>query len=88
MIKNIQNIRVIVFFIFIVITTQVSAQDIIGDWHGVLSYQGTELRLVFHVTSQDGKYQSTMDSPDQGATGIPMDERLLKMENYIFLLRH
>ena len=30
--------------------------------------------LVFHVTSQNGKYQSTMDSPDQGATGIPMDE--------------
>ena len=56
------------------LTIQMNAQDIIGDWHGVLSYQGTELRIVFHVKSQDGKYQSTMDSPDQGATGIPMEE--------------
>ena len=81
MIKNIQNIKVKMFFLFTVITFQVNAQDIIGDWYGVLSYQGTELRLVFHVTSQNGKYTSTMDSPDQGATGIPMDKTTFEKEN-------
>ena len=52
---------------------QLNAQEVIGDWNGVLSYQGTELRVVFHVTNQNDEYQSTMDSPDQGASGIPTD---------------
>jgi hypothetical protein len=53
---------------------QIHAQDIAGDWHGKLSYQGIELQLVFHITGQNGAYQSTMDSPDQGAAGIVVDK--------------
>jgi hypothetical protein len=49
------------------------AQDIVGDWNGLLTYQETTLRIVFHVASQNGNYITTMDSPDQGATGIFME---------------
>ena len=49
-----------------------SAQDITGQWNGVLKIQGTQLRLVFNVTKTDTGFSSTMDSPDQGATGIPV----------------
>lgn len=52
---------------------QVNAQEISGEWRGILSFQGTELSVVFHITNQDGKYSCTMDSPDQGVTGIPVD---------------
>lgn len=52
---------------------QLNAQDVVGDWNGKLSFQGTELRIVFHITSQDGDYKGTMDSPDQGASGIPIE---------------
>ena len=64
----------VVLLILAIVSFQLNAQEIIGDWHGVLSVQGTSLRIVFHVTSQDGAYQSTLDSPDQGAYGIQMDK--------------
>ena len=48
------------------------AQDATGQWNGVLSIQGINLRLVFHINKTDEGYASTMDSPDQGATGIPV----------------
>jgi hypothetical protein len=57
-----------------VLTFQMNAQDIVGDWNGELSYQETTLRVVFHVTGQNGKYSSTMDSPDQGAAGVAMEK--------------
>jgi hypothetical protein len=48
------------------------AQDITGQWNGVLKVQGTQLRIVFNVAKTDSGFTSTMDSPDQGAKGIPM----------------
>lgn len=39
-----------------------------GTWSGKLDVQGTTLSLVFHL---DGD-RPTMDSPDQGAKGIPI----------------
>ncbi|MEM1257390.1 MAG: S9 family peptidase [Bacteroidota bacterium] len=50
------------------------AQDITGTWKGTLSVQGSEMPLLFHVSNEDGTLSSTMDSPSQGATDIPMDE--------------
>ena len=47
------------------------AQDITGQWNGALKVQGTQLRLVFNVTKTDDGIRATMDSPDQGAKGIP-----------------
>ena len=49
------------------------AQDITGAWEGNLTVQGTEIPLLFNITIADGVYSSTMDSPSQGATNIPMD---------------
>ena len=45
------------------------AQDITGDWHGYL--KDFKLRIVFHVTESENGLESTLDSPDQGAHGIP-----------------
>ena len=49
-----------------------SAQDITGQWNGILKVGGMQLRIVFNITKTDNGYSSTMDSPDQGATGIPV----------------
>jgi len=48
-----------------------NAQDITGQWNGVL--KEINLRLVIHITKTDDGYSSTLDSPDQGATGIPVN---------------
>ena len=47
-------------------------QAITGQWNGVLSVQGVNLRIIFHINQTDEGYSSAMDSPDQGATGIPV----------------
>ena len=53
-------------------TFSLNAQDIIGQWNGTLKVQGTQLRLVFNINKTDKGISATMDSPDQGAKGIPV----------------
>ncbi|MEJ2240259.1 MAG: alpha/beta fold hydrolase [Gemmatimonadales bacterium] len=49
--------------------------EIVGTWLGTLAVQGTQLRIVFHIAEgEDGALTATMDSPDQGAVGIPVSE--------------
>ncbi len=61
-------------FLFLGMISHVNAQDIEGSWKGALSVQGTEVPLIFDIKSEGETLSSTMDSPSQGATGIPMDE--------------
>jgi hypothetical protein len=46
--------------------------DIDGIWQGTLDAGGTKLRIVFHITNMEDGLMATMDSPDQGANGIPV----------------
>ncbi|TFH35316.1 MAG: alpha/beta fold hydrolase, partial [Bacteroidia bacterium] len=46
-----------------------------GTWLGNLNVGAVNLRIVFNITiAPDGTISATMDSPDQGANGIPMGE--------------
>ena len=46
-----------------------------GLWQGTLKVPGGELRVVFHINkAADGKLTATLDSPDQGARGIAVEE--------------
>ncbi|MCB0728128.1 MAG: alpha/beta fold hydrolase [Ignavibacteriae bacterium] len=49
----------------------IQAQDITGQWNGVLNVQGTQLRLIINISKTVDGYTSTLDSPDQGAKDIP-----------------
>jgi hypothetical protein len=52
---------------------------VVGDWNGALSTGGGSLRVVIHVAQdKDGKLTATMDSPDQGATGIAISSITFK----------
>src|SRR5471032_419065 len=46
--------------------------DIDGDWEGTLNAGGTALRAVFHIVTFEDGMTATMDSPDQGARGVPV----------------
>ena len=67
------KLQLIVFAIGIFIANLVFGQDITGQWNGALKVQGTQLRIVFNISKNDSGYTSTMDSPDQGAKGIPVN---------------
>ena len=61
------------FFTFYILfsTSHVSAQSIKGAWKGELNISGMSLPLIFHIDSTQQGMVSTMDSPSQGAKGIP-----------------
>ncbi|WP_417356747.1 alpha/beta hydrolase family protein [Flavobacterium sp.] len=59
--------------IILMATTFAIAQDITGTWNGKLEFQGVQLRMVVNISQNEaGEYNGTMDSPDQGAKGIPL----------------
>lgn len=60
------------------ITSVINAQDVTGDWYGLLKFPGGELRINLHVKNTDDGYTATMDSPDQGANGIPVQTTTYK----------
>jgi hypothetical protein len=43
-----------------------------GKWEGKLDTPGGSLSLVFNLSNKDGSAIGTIDSPDQGAVGIPI----------------
>ena len=52
-----------------------SVDSLLGNWVGTLSVPpGIELQMIYRVTKADGKpIAATLDVPDQGAKGIPVD---------------
>ena len=61
--------KLVLFLMLCIASVASRAQggDVKGDWSGKLSVSGREITLVFHLDGEN----STMDSPDQGAKGIP-----------------
>lgn len=53
----------------------VKAQQLVGTWQGTLANgMGGQIRVVLHLQKGEGEgaLTATMDSPDQGATAIPV----------------
>lgn len=54
------------------------AHRMLGKWEGTIKVQGTELRIVFNISEVScGNFRATMDSPDQNAYDIPVDEVII-----------
>ena len=56
----------------ILVSINAFSQDISGPWNGVLNVGSAKLRVVFNLTKNGEGYKATLDSPDQGAKGIPV----------------
>ncbi|MDO4512309.1 MAG: alpha/beta hydrolase [Bacteroidales bacterium] len=50
-----------------------AAADFCGEWSGNVSVGAVSLKLVLHVDKQGTGFVCTLDSPMQGAKGIPCD---------------
>jgi len=67
------------FFIVSAQEQVTSTPGIEGIWEGKLKVPGTELRIVFKISkNSDGTLTATLDIPDQGVTGIPVEEVIFK----------
>ena len=60
------------------------AADIAGKWSGALRIGAIELRVLFHVDACGDGYTGTMDSIDQGATGIPLSAIRVDGDQVVF----
>ena len=65
--------RIVLLLCSVMLSMTLSAQEMAGTWSGRLDVGGNKLRLVFHLTQSPEGWRATMDSPDQGAKGIPVD---------------
>ena len=50
---------------------------LLGSWSGKLDLGVASLTLVLNLEQADGYVKVTMDSPDQGAKGIPVFKEYL-----------
>jgi len=75
-------VLIIIGSAFFIVSAQeqvTSASGIEGIWEGKLKVPGVELRIVFKISKgPDGSLTATLDSPDQGVTGIPVEEVIFK----------
>lgn len=61
--------------LLMIVAVPAMAEGFDGIWNGSLQVTpAVKLKLVLHVAeSEDGKIVVTLDSPDQGAYGLPVD---------------
>lgn len=52
-------------------SARAAAPTAAGDWDGALAINGAKLRVVLHLKPAPGGYAGALDSPDQGAMGLP-----------------
>lgn len=66
--------KILFLIVGVLLSAGIQAQGLAGSWTGKLNLGGASLSIVFHFTEgTDGKWTCAMDSPDQGAKGIPAE---------------
>jgi len=66
---------------------QTEQSPIEGSWEGTLDAGLVKLRVILHVMKKDGTLSATLDSPDQGATGLTIDSINLNEDRVRFEMK-
>lgn len=75
-------LRLLLLALAIIGTSVSYAQEINGNWGGILHIGNQKLEIVFHFNqSADGNKSATMDVPAQSALGIPLTLKLLTVDS-------
>jgi len=56
------------------LATAARAQEAVGEWNGLLSVGGIELRIGVQIQEAGGALKGTLTSPDQGGGAIPIGD--------------
>ena len=63
------------------------APEVVGDWEGTLDTGSGTLRVVIHISqAKDDSLTGTLDSPDQGVTGITINSIKYKQPDLHFAI--
>ena len=81
--KNLMKLF-LTLLIFLLSSFQALAQSkIIGDWEGSLNTGAKKIRIIIHVKSEANAVKTFMDSPDQGAINIPIEQTVITSDSLI-----
>lgn len=74
-----------VIFVFLFSIQALAQKDMSGIWSGKLELPNSmQLTVVFNLTiDENGNYSSTLDSPDQGAMGIPTESTTINGDSIL-----
>ena len=75
-------------FLFFTVNVALAQQNWIGSWYGKLAIQGQEMRLNLHLTKDKDTWKGTLDSPDQGAFGIPATKVEIQEDRLTFEVKN
>ncbi|MEN8192817.1 MAG: alpha/beta fold hydrolase [Bacteroidota bacterium] len=70
--RELNTLLILLWFICLN-TILANDSNLVGTWKGKLDLPGQQLSIVFHISQdENNNFNAKMDSPDQGATGIPV----------------
>lgn len=67
---------ILAFLMIVHLSIVAQSQELKGSWKGTLEVMGQKLPLVFHFDLDGEEWKGKMDSPNQGAKGIPLSKVL------------
>src|SRR5574344_3766 len=73
--------NIFIFVFFIMCSTSMSAQAIMGSWSGKLNLAGQQLGIEFVINNYGNTPQVLMNVPEQGAKGGPAKVNLLSKDS-------
>lgn len=78
--------KILVILFMLGATVLSGAQEITGQWNGLLKAPGAQLRIVFHIEKEGDGFKATMDSPDQNAFGFKVTSVQFEKQELILKL--
>jgi len=72
--RTVTFINLGLFFLASIAVVSYAGKGIEGEWEGTLEVQGQSLKIIVKIAKEaDGSLKATLDSPDQGAMDVPLD---------------
>jgi pimeloyl-ACP methyl ester carboxylesterase len=75
--KKMLSAILLIITLTLTVAAQVSTPNVEGNWLATVDVGGAKLRLVLKVEKSANGYAARFDSPDQGATDLPIDSIVL-----------
>ncbi len=63
--------------------SKISAQEIQGDWLGLLPSAQGDIEIYFHIENINGEWTSSFDVPLEGVMGVPMEYTFYEKQQII-----
>ena len=85
-----KTVAIISLVLFVLASSAVigyAGKGIEGEWEGTLEVQGQSIKIMVKISKEaDGTLNATLDSPDQGAMDVPLDNVSFEDSTFSFEL--